>query len=92
MGDDATVKDLKDVITDKTALTAFDVKYSYPPKPLQLGNDAQLLSALDVRLDGEQLTISAKDSSAARPAAPLTRDDDVPSSKNDAAESARLGR
>jgi ubiquitin thioesterase OTU1 len=57
---DATVADLKNQITEKTALNQFDIKYSYPPKPLQLPHDETLLSELSVKLDGEQLTISAR--------------------------------
>jgi ubiquitin thioesterase OTU1 len=60
-GEDATVDDLRSSITEKTALTGFDIKYGYPPKPLYLVTPATLLSSLDVRLDGEQLTISAHD-------------------------------
>lgn len=53
-----TVRDLKKAITEKTSLTQFEIKYSYPPKPLVLPGDSSLLSELDVKLDGEQLTIS----------------------------------
>lgn len=60
--DDATVGDLIAQITEKTSLSSFDIKYGYPPKPLFLeGNETSLpLSKLEVKLDGEQLTISAK--------------------------------
>ncbi|KAN0101890.1 ubiquitin thioesterase OTU1 [Hyaloscypha variabilis] len=60
--DDATVGDLIAQITEKTSLTSFDVKYGYPPKPLLLEDTdrALPLSKLVVKLDGEQLTISAK--------------------------------
>jgi len=61
---DATVADLKNQITEKTALNQFDIKYSYPPKPLQLPHDETILSELSVKLDGEQLTISARDGGA----------------------------
>jgi ubiquitin thioesterase OTU1 len=63
LDEDATVGDLRTQITDKTSLTKFDIKYSYPPRPLQLGKDATLLSTLDIRLDGEQLTISSQEGS-----------------------------
>jgi ubiquitin thioesterase OTU1 len=55
------VGDLRSSITEKTSLTRFDIKYGYPPKPLYLDSPTTLLSSLDVRLDGEQLTISAYD-------------------------------
>jgi len=60
--DDATVGDLIAQITEKTSLPSFDVKYGYPPKPLLLeeSENSLALSKLDVKLDGEQLTISAK--------------------------------
>lgn len=61
LGEDATVGDLRSLITEKTSLTKFDIKYGYPPKPLSLYNDTALLSSLEVRLNGEQLTISAYD-------------------------------
>lgn len=53
--------DLRSSITEKTSLTRFDVKYGYPPKPLYLDKATDLLSSLDVNIDGEQLTISAYD-------------------------------
>jgi ubiquitin thioesterase OTU1 len=59
--ENATVRDLCSLITEKTALTSFDIKYGYPPKPLHLGEDTTLLSSLDVPLAGEQLIISAQD-------------------------------
>jgi len=65
LGEDATVGDLISQITEKTSVTSFDVKYGYPPKPLDLDQKSVLLTELDVRLDGEQLTISPIDSPAA---------------------------
>jgi ubiquitin thioesterase OTU1 len=61
LGAEATVCDLRAQISEKTGLSKFDIKYSYPPKPLHLDSEHTLLSALDTRLDGEQLTISAQD-------------------------------
>lgn len=61
LGEDATVADLWSSITEKTSLTRFDIKYGYPPKALYLDTPTTLLTSLDVRLDGEQLTISAHD-------------------------------
>ena len=67
--DDATVGDLVTQITEKTSLPKFDIKYGYPPKPLLLEeSDSSLpLSKLDVKLDGEQLTISAKEDAIPEP-------------------------
>lgn len=61
--DDATVADLIAQITEKTSIPSFDVKYGYPPRPLLLEQHekSQPLSKLDVKLDGEQLTISVKE-------------------------------
>ena len=61
--DDATVSDLIAQIKEKTSLSNFDVKYGYPPRPLVLDQypKSQALSTLDVKLNGEQLTISARD-------------------------------
>ncbi|KAI1007057.1 hypothetical protein K3495_g1162 [Podosphaera aphanis] len=63
IADEATVGDLVFKITEKTAISNFYVKYGYPPKPLPLEelDNAQLLSELEVKLDGEQLTISPKE-------------------------------
>lgn len=63
LADNATVGDLIAEIIDKTSISSFDVKYGYPPKPLLLkqSETSRLLKDLDVRLDGEQLTISRKE-------------------------------
>ena len=70
LAEDATVSDLLAQITEKTGLPNFDIKYSYPPKPLDLprSEPSTLLSKLDIKLDGEQLTISAKEPPAGIPA------------------------
>ncbi|KAM3086426.1 ubiquitin-specific protease otu1 [Clarireedia jacksonii] len=86
--DDAKVSDLISEIVSKTSITSFDVKYGYPPQPLLLSqSDPSLpLSKLDVKLNNEQLTVSAKDSPssaktepAARPSVPV----DVASKKQE---------
>jgi ubiquitin thioesterase OTU1 len=61
--DDATVSDLITQITEKTSLSSFDVKYGYPPQPLLLEQyeSSQALNKLGIKLEGEQLTISARD-------------------------------
>jgi ubiquitin thioesterase OTU1 len=58
--DSATVGDLRAQIKNTTSLSTYDIKYGYPPKPLYLGSDTALLSSLDSKLDGEQLTISSQ--------------------------------
>jgi ubiquitin thioesterase OTU1 len=60
LADDATVGDLIAQIIEKTSISSFDVKYGYPPKPLFLkqSEKSRPLKELDVKLDGEQITIS----------------------------------
>lgn len=64
LSEDATSEDLRNEIVDKTGLTAYYVKYGYPPKPLSLDRTEtyQKLTELGVQLDREQLIITAKDS------------------------------
>jgi ubiquitin thioesterase OTU1 len=63
LADDATVGDLISKIVEKTSLSSFDIKYGYPPKPLLLNQSetSRPLKDLDIKLDGEQLTISQKE-------------------------------
>ncbi|KAI9052533.1 hypothetical protein LZ554_003876 [Drepanopeziza brunnea f. sp. 'monogermtubi'] len=63
LAEDATVGDLISQITEKTSIRSFHTKIGYPPKPLLLEESdvSSPLSALGVKLDGEQLTISRKD-------------------------------
>ncbi|TVY58724.1 putative ubiquitin thioesterase otu1 [Lachnellula cervina] len=67
--DDATVGDLLTLITEKTSVAKFDIKYGYPPQPLLLEQyeNSQALSQLGVKLDGEQLIISPKDDPSSKP-------------------------
>ena len=60
LDDAATVDTLRKTIEAQTALSRFDVKYSYPPKPLDLFEFSpdQRLTTLGVHLSGEQLIIS----------------------------------
>lgn len=61
--DAASVSDLKSEIAKATGVAAFDVKYGYPPQPLDLDQfDGDLsLSDTGLNLNGEQLTVTAKD-------------------------------
>jgi ubiquitin thioesterase OTU1 len=65
LAEDSTVGDLRLQISEKTLLAKFDIKYGYPPKPLHLKADDALLSSLDVRLDGEQLTVGSQEAPSA---------------------------
>ncbi|KAI9861488.1 MAG: ubiquitin-specific protease otu1 [Vezdaea acicularis] len=59
-----TVGHLVELIATKTNIQSFDLKYGYPPKPLVLHRYEQStkLSAIDIDLDGEQLTVSPNQS------------------------------
>lgn len=58
--DEATIADLMGQIHIHTGIANFDVKFGYPPKSLHLEqrDPSELVSKLDIKLDGEQLTIS----------------------------------
>jgi len=64
----ATVQDLRDQIAKETSLSSFDVKLGYPPKPLFLEQfpSSQGLSDAGIKINGEQLIVSRKDSSTQR--------------------------
>ena len=70
--DDASIEDLRTKIAEVTAVPSFDVKYGYPPQPLDLEAAAPsaLVSQLGISLNGETLIISSKASEAARKAQP----------------------
>lgn len=57
----ATIGDLQSQVIEITSIPAFDLKYGYPPKPLPLKDygSAARLSEIDIKLDGEQLIVSA---------------------------------
>ena len=61
LSETATVEELKTKITEKTSISKFDLKYGYPPRPLSLSDyaDTAKLSNLGIKLDGEQLIVSA---------------------------------
>ncbi|RKF65888.1 Ubiquitin thioesterase OTU1 [Erysiphe neolycopersici] len=57
--EEATLADLIENISIFTGISNFNVKYGYPPRSLNLNQKdaSQKLSELDVKIDGEQLTI-----------------------------------
>ncbi|KAI4183945.1 MAG: hypothetical protein L6R41_005077 [Letrouitia leprolyta] len=59
---EATVADLQRHIVDDTSISNFDLNYGYPPKPLVLDDfdKASKLIDLPIKLDGEQLLVSNK--------------------------------
>ncbi|KAF7503352.1 hypothetical protein GJ744_003958 [Endocarpon pusillum] len=63
LNDDATVGDLNRSITKETSLSAFEIKIGYPPKLLDLDNlsIARPLSDQGVKLNGEQLLVTSRE-------------------------------
>lgn len=59
LDDSATWGELKSQISESTSVPEFDVKYGYPPKPLNTESidSGTPLSSLEVPLNGEQLTV-----------------------------------
>ncbi|KAF8250139.1 OTU-domain-containing protein [Wilcoxina mikolae CBS 423.85] len=63
--EDATISTLLTEIRQATSISGdLDIKYGYPPKPLQLTDHSSstLLSELPMKLQGEQLIISSSES------------------------------
>lgn len=90
LDDTATVEDLRAAIAEKTSLPAFDIKLGYPPKPFDLTqfDPTVKLGDTGTKLDGEQLTVAAKDiqsqlshplSHPADPVVPLSSSKPAPS-------------
>lgn len=79
LDDSATVADLKQEITKATSLTNFAIKYSYPPKTLDMPSDGTLLKDLDIKLNGQTLIISDSGSqgSSRTPTPPSTAPHEV---------------
>lgn len=57
----ATVQDLKSQIVENTLIAEYDLKYGYPPKSLHLKEyqGTTRLQDIGIKLDGEQLIVSA---------------------------------
>ncbi|KAL8775005.1 MAG: hypothetical protein Q9209_000484 [Squamulea sp. 1 TL-2023] len=72
---DSTIGDLRIAITERTSLSTFDVKYGYPPKPLPLGelDNTSRLSEIPIKLEDEQLLVTAQTTGAIIPSAPNTQ-------------------
>ncbi|KAI5301942.1 ubiquitin-specific protease otu1 [Ascosphaera pollenicola] len=61
LGDGATVEDLKSCILEKTGLSSYEIKYGYPPRPLNLGDAASTDLVTSIGLaSGEQLTVTGR--------------------------------
>ncbi|KAL2862918.1 ubiquitin-specific protease OTU1 [Aspergillus lucknowensis] len=69
--DDATVRDLRAQIVEKTGLATYDVKYGYPVKSLLLDEfeQHQNLAEVGVKLNGEVLIITPREGATAVPPA-----------------------
>ncbi|KAL8915578.1 MAG: hypothetical protein Q9171_000143 [Xanthocarpia ochracea] len=72
LSNDSTVADLRASITERTSISSFDVKHGYPPKPLLLDeiDPTSKLSKIPVKLEGEQLLVTAKATGATLPPVP----------------------
>ena len=82
----ATIEDLRTQIIEKTSIINFDLKYGYPPRPLSLSDYAETakLSAIGIKLDGEQLIVSD--------ISPLTTKQAPTTNETPKAEEANLGK
>lgn len=60
--EDAIIQSLQREIAEKTGLDKYDVKYGYPPRPLDLEKypSGTKLSDMGIQLDGEQLIVSRR--------------------------------
>lgn len=61
--DDSTWQQLKSLISEKTSVSDFDIKYGFPPERLNvesIGPDTKLTD-IGTKLDGQQLTIIPRD-------------------------------
>jgi ubiquitin thioesterase OTU1 len=81
LDDSATIETLRKTIETQTALTSFEIKFGYPPKPLPLEQypPTRLLTELEVKLNGEQLIVSETKSAS------QTRDSQLPAPETDKA-------
>ncbi|EKV16747.1 OTU-like cysteine protease, putative [Penicillium digitatum] len=63
LDDTATIKDLQIQMAEKTGLATFDIKYGYPPKPLELHSFQQDQRILEtgINLNGESLIVAQKE-------------------------------
>ncbi|KAK4988649.1 ubiquitin-specific protease otu1, partial [Elasticomyces elasticus] len=61
--DVATWGELLSLISEKTSVPDFDIKYGYPPRPFDTTSisASTKLTDVEIRLDGEQLTIIPRD-------------------------------
>lgn len=83
----ATIGELQLQISEKTSLPHFDAKYGYPPRSLMLAEheNSMKLSELGVKLEGEQLIISRKETETTRKSSNnLMRGNEPPTSQEGA--------
>jgi ubiquitin thioesterase OTU1 len=76
LAEGATIKDLLNAIREQASVSAFDIKYGYPPQQLVLDQEdtSSPISQLKVRLNNETLIISPRedDSNTSTQAPPNT--------------------
>lgn len=80
--ENATVGELQSQIAEVTSIKNFELKYGYPqPKPISLRDYESMskLSELGIKLDGEQLIVSASTAAANKHAPALSKHNKPPS-------------
>lgn len=60
--DDATVGDLRATISEVTKIQSYELKFGYPPQPLELDalSDSMKLQDSNLKLSGERLIVSER--------------------------------
>lgn len=66
--DDATLRELVELVKAKTELSNFSLKYGYPLKPLDISRALQDASIKDLKLRGETIVVAPIDTSPPAPA------------------------
>ena len=69
--DDATLRELVELIRDKTNIASFALRYGYPPAPLDISTPSKLESSIKgLKLRGETIVVFRDDAAPQPQAAP----------------------
>jgi ubiquitin thioesterase OTU1 len=81
--DTATVQDLRRSISEATSLSSFDIKWGFPPKPLDLSqfHVSTPLSQTGLKLNGEQLIVEASSNPPKPPSSAMDMEDSASAPK-----------
>ena len=71
--DDATLRDLVELIKAKTELANFSLKYGYPLKPLDISPSLQGSSIKDLKLRGETIVVAPAETAPPAPVEPAPK-------------------